>query len=61
MRDPKRIASLLERLQELWLRHPDIRLGQLLEILRPSGQSLFYVEDDDWLRRIEEYIRFPAL
>ena len=58
VRDPARIASLLDQLHELWLLYPDLRLGQLLEVLRPPGKQSFYVEDDVWLKRIEEYIKY---
>jgi hypothetical protein len=31
MRDPDRINIILEELGKLWKKHPDLRLGQLLE------------------------------
>ncbi|KKL14671.1 hypothetical protein LCGC14_2513330 [marine sediment metagenome] len=33
--------------------NPDIRLGQLLEIIKPSGQQVFHVEDEVWLKQID--------
>ena len=53
VRDPKRIAPLLEQLRELWMVNPDIRLGQLLEIIKPPGQQVFHVEDEVWLKQID--------
>lgn len=47
MRDPKRIARMIEKLRVYWLAHPDLRLGQLIVNCIPavSGPT-FYVEDD---------------
>lgn len=33
MRNPKRIAVVLEQLGDIWIKVPDLRLGQLLGIL----------------------------
>jgi len=53
MRDPGRIQPLLNALGEVWAKHPDQRLGQLLlnATQRPAMGlgSLFYIEDDDLL------------
>ena len=38
----------------------DIRLGQLLEIIKPAGQQVFYVEDDVWLERLDLWL-FDAI
>jgi len=63
MRDPKRIAGLLKVLEEFWRGEPDLRLGQLIVVAaRYSGrnvvcQEIFYLEDEDMLRGIEELAR----
>lgn len=49
MRDINRIPLILEKIESLWLKNPDLRLGQLIEILKhKSGEStdLFYLEDE---------------
>lgn len=50
MRDPKRIPVMLEELKEIWEKSPDLRLGQLIEIIRLQANQhycdLFNVEDD---------------
>jgi hypothetical protein len=54
MRDPERISRILKKLETLWLRHPDQRLGQLLENYiffegkrgDQTSVALFYQEDD---------------
>lgn len=30
MRDAARIEPIIERLKSLWLKHPDLRLGQII-------------------------------
>ena len=52
MRDPKRIDKNLAILGELWHKVPDLRFGQLLQILEiPKEKNVtdpFYWEDDVW-------------
>lgn len=54
-RDPKRIPEVLRLIEEVWQRQPDLRLGQLLlnhiDPVSPCPQ-LYYIEDDDLLRRL---------
>ena len=37
MRDPKRIDRILRELEQLWRKHPDLRLGQVLEMVWPEA------------------------
>lgn len=49
MRDTERIPRILKKLQVIWLEHPDLRLGQLIENASLSNSlenKLFYIEDD---------------
>lgn len=57
VRDPERIGRILDMVGELWRRHPDLRLGQLLMNAIYRGDQAdadpFYVEDDaleGWLK-----------
>ncbi len=60
MRDPARIDRVIEKLRALWYATPDQRLGQIImNLLGPghhAGSTLFYIEDDDWERLIDEAI-----
>jgi len=59
MRDPKRISEILKRLEVVWKKYPDLRLGQLLiDVLHVRNNFLFYIEDD---KLIEEVEKFQAL
>ena len=57
MRDPARIPEMVEVLRELWQKHPDLRLGQLLVAAASQIKGrdpipptpLFYIEDDPML------------
>lgn len=55
MRDPNRIDPMLELIREVWKAHPDLRLGQLIINLSDTSNGkpeLFYLEDDEFARRI---------
>jgi hypothetical protein len=55
MRDPARIPIILEKVQEVWLAHPDMRLGQIL--VNVMGQAdPFMVEDDVLLDDLNEWL-----
>jgi hypothetical protein len=55
MRDPKRIKTILEKLGEIWERYPDLRFGQLI-LNAFKEYELFYMEDDELLKEIEDLI-----
>lgn len=48
MRDPARIDEIIEVLHKAWLKHPDWRLGQLIQNAGtgPGAHDVFFVEDD---------------
>ncbi len=53
MRDPDRIDEVLDSLQWLWIKHPDMRLCQLLTWVT-NNKDTFNLEDDKLLELIEE-------
>ena len=57
MRDKRRIRPFLNKLEELWLKYPDYRFGQLFNLLH-RGVSIdpFYVEEDEWEEVINNLI-----
>lgn len=55
MRDPARIRPLLDELEKLWLKHPDMRLGQLIVNVTPAVRDLFFVEDERLLEAIRTW------
>ena len=71
MRDPERIPRICRELQELWAKHPDLRLGQLIwNAMHDSiGQGalandydgtgcmdFFYMEDEEFIKAIENHL-----
>lgn len=55
MRDPERIPKVLDEVKKVWEKFPDFRLGQLIEcVVGRSPHPLFYIEDEDLVKRIEE-------
>lgn len=60
MRDPARIYPFLNKFAELWMTVPDWRFGQLVSNLqRWEDNDLFYVEDDDFLKKLEVMLKGP--
>ncbi len=57
MRDPDRIERILNLLKKVWKNEPDQRLCQLLSNACYPKQDLFYVEDDDLEKRLEERLK----
>jgi len=51
MRDPDRIPIILNQIEMLWEKYPDLRLGQLLLTIE-SEEGLFYIEDEDLVDRL---------
>jgi hypothetical protein len=62
MRNPARINIFTEKLNELWHQNPDLRFGQLVEILKNTPnmtlpEDPFHVEDHLWLNVINERLK----
>ena len=65
MRNPQRIAPIMERLTKLWEKYPDLRFGQMVEniILSVSPGSsvvdietiLWNWEEDQWNEAINKW------
>ena len=56
MRSSGRIPEILDELRKTWEKCPDLRLGQLIDnIVTRSPSPLFYIEDEDMIRRIQEF------
>ncbi|MCK4788084.1 MAG: hypothetical protein KAV87_30300 [Desulfobacteraceae bacterium] len=54
MRDPERIPRILAKIQEIWQKYPDLRLGQLIVNVSPKHErNLFYAEDDELEHQLE--------
>lgn len=57
MRDSQRIKPFLVRIEQLWLKNPDFRFGQLiiwLAKIEELNPKLFYLEDKEFLEKINE-------
>ncbi len=64
MRSPNRIPKILVRLQKLWEKYPDMRLGQLIEnrfvnIDPKYGQSYsaYHIEDEEFITELEKFYK----
>jgi hypothetical protein len=60
MRDINRIDILLEKFRELWMLNPDLRFGQLFNIIRSkiTNTDGFYIEDDIVQTAIEQLLEY---
>lgn len=57
MRDPKRIDAFCNELKEIWGKLPDWRFFQLIgNYARYHGSDCFYVEDNDAIVGLREYV-----
>lgn len=59
MRDINRIKKTLNKIEEYWIKNPDMRLGQIIaNCLRAYDGRLncdpFFIEDDDLLKGLEK-------
>lgn len=52
MRDPKRIDGVLAAVKDLWIKYPDMRLGQLV-VGATNLDDPFYIEDDELMKRFQ--------
>ena len=60
MRDPNRIPVMLEMLENIWERNPDMRFGQLINLLYPVYEAeipLYGISDEVLLKEIKTYIQ----
>lgn len=48
------IDTALERIREVWMAHPELRLGQLLSNVK-SNSGLYYIEDEDLVNKVEDF------
>jgi len=66
-RDPNRIPIILKRLENVWRKFPDLRLGQLIENVFPNrgasghSESVYYLEDEEFIERIENFYKKLSL
>jgi hypothetical protein len=58
MRDPARIPRICKKLEKVWKKHPDQRLGQLVSnLMGPGRRDVFFTEDTDWETLINEALK----
>lgn len=61
MRNPARIYPLLNKIGDLWIKHPDLRFGQLIENIKRLDKTtrisndLFFIEDDEFEKLIDKF------
>lgn len=62
-RDPNRIKPFLSKIEEAWQRYPDLRFGQLVEIIwaAQNRHALFYIEDKDFLNALDKRMKAKPL
>ena len=60
MRDPKRIYPTTQAVAEIWMNLPDWRFGQLMynfkTAMEREGRDIFYMEEDEFVQRLREYV-----
>lgn len=60
MRDPNRIDIILGQIGIVWKQYPDLRLGQLIEVMKAYTDNplvdTFYIEDDELIQGLYKLI-----
>lgn len=62
LRDPNRIPKVINTIQEIWSKYPDLRFVQLVEILKFSisnttgKEDLYYMEDEELVEKLEKLL-----
>lgn len=59
MRDPNRIKVILDRLEKVWEKNPDLRLGQLIGLAEHDmfePVTFRSLEDEELITRIESIL-----
>ncbi len=63
MCNPERIRPLLDRLEEMWINRPDLRLGQLIlnkfSLHNGVDATVYYLEDEEFITQLEEMYNEP--
>jgi hypothetical protein len=60
-RDPDRIPEILGLIEQVWRRHPDMRLGQLIvNLLDPRPNPIFAIEDETLRDRLKTVLETSA-
>ncbi len=56
-RDSARIPKILDAIEIYWIENPDLRLGQILNIMMTHNEfkgDFFFFEDDDLLGELQK-------
>jgi len=56
IRDPKRIPKITKILEQSWKKHPELRLGQIIQIIEVTNKDAFYYEDKELIRLIQRIL-----
>jgi hypothetical protein len=57
-RTPKQKEWVLNELLRIWLKEPQLRLGQLIDNgIRADGSDLFYKEDGDLIKMLDNWVK----
>jgi len=54
MRDPKRIERLIDLIDVIWSKNPDLRLTQIIGNCYSCQDDTYYIEDKDLEKRLKE-------
>lgn len=56
MRDIERIDKILQEINKVWKRYPDLRFTQLIvNVMSARGSDLYYMEDEKFIKILKEF------
>lgn len=53
MRDPARIDNILELIEKIWKKYPDLRLGQLICNCFHPDADIYFIDDDELVEKLK--------
>lgn len=56
MRDTRRISVMLDLLGQIWVKCPDMRLGQILVNATGHTEDMFHIEDTQVIEDLRKFL-----
>jgi hypothetical protein len=55
--EERNFYRILDLLYQINKKYPELRFGQLMHNLTVKGENLFYMDDEEIIKRIEEFLK----
>ena len=56
MRNPERIEKVMNIVERIWKKEPDLRFGQIISVIDSlSDNDIFHLEDDKMIKLLKQF------